>query len=424
MAQAAVQAGTLGRKAAVTHSRATPPSGTPAVAPAPAAAAGTGSGGGWAGAGRAQGIVMAAVLAVALWQGIAALTGTSARQRLSAVWDMPSFLAGKTAAAVNYALAHYLPSDELLRATGGALRWRLFHSGGPQVWAGCDGWLYVTEELRPYADADAALRARGEALARVAARLREQGVALLVAVVPDKARMEPAQLCGAPRSAQAEGRSRAAAAMLAAAGVPAVDLAAALGDARARPGAAPLYYRTDTHWNQAGAAVAARAVAAALDRAPVAELDRTHPFTTASDAEETPFVGDLLRLMGLDKVPDGLGLRPLPDRQRVERTADAAPQDGSPEGGGLLDDVTGPQVALVGSSFSLNANFHGRLQEALRAPVGNFAQAGGGFAGAVRAYLEGAAFQESPPKLVVWEMPERALLQPLDAADRALLDMR
>ncbi len=81
-----------------------------------------------------------------------------------------------------------------------------------------------------------------------------------------------------------------------------------------------------------------------------------------------------------------------------------------------------PQVVLLGSSYSLNANFHGRLQEAMAARIGQFAQAGGGFYGSAREYLRSPAFRETPPKLIIWEIPERVVNQPINAAESAFLN--
>ena len=199
--------------------------------------------------------------------------------------------------------------------------------------------------------------------------------------------------------------------------IPAVDLAAPFTAARLD---GPLYYRTDTHWNQTGAALAARLVAdaATVGEAPVE--DQAYQYRTDRAAAPTKGPGDMLRLMSLDHVPDLVPkLRPSPDMQNLEQTVQsAAPSDT----GGLLDDGPGGQVVLLGSSFSLNANFQGRLQEALGRPIGNFAEAGGGFASAARTYFKGGAFADTPPKLVIWEIPERVLSQPLDDADRVLAE--
>ena len=168
---------------------------------------------------------------------------------------------------MNYTEAHYLPADGLLRAAGGILRYRLFRSGGPQVAVGCDDWLYLVDELRPWPDAATHMRSRADTLARVAARLAERDIALTVVLVPDKARIETASLCGARRAAQAETRYGDFVSLLRDRSISAVDLAAPLAAAR-RDG--PIFYRTDTHWNQDGAALAARIVGA---ETPVASPD-------------------------------------------------------------------------------------------------------------------------------------------------------
>ena len=248
---------------------------------------------------------------------------------------------------------------------------------------------------------------RAEGVRRVRDGLAARGVALAVALVPDKARVKRARLCGAPLSAQAEARHDAFAAALRTRGLDPILLLPALARQEAAGGA---YWRTDTHWNQEGAKAAAAAIAAATRDQP---LSRAEPWRTVAAAEETNGPGDLLRLTSLDRVPDAL--RPAPDRQRLERNeAPEAPAGG----GGLLDDTPAPEVALIGSSYSVNANFHGALQAALRSTVLNAATAGGGFAGSAATYFAGEAFRESPPKLVIWEIPERVVAQPLTQAER------
>ncbi len=364
---------------------------------------------------RVLGAAMALALAGGFCLAIAAMLTPAARRRLDGTLDFRSMVAGRTAAAVNFVTAHYLPIDEALRATGGALRWRLFDSGGPQVWVGRHDWLFLTEELRPFPDADEAVRARIASLKHVQDALASRNIGLLVALVPDKARVLRAEMDG-PRSAQAEARYPELLRRLAVAQVPTVNLFDALSGARAATDrdAGPLYYRTDTHWNQPGAAAAARAIAAAIKT----PLDRTHAFRTTADPAETAWAGDLLRLMSLEHVPDNLPvkLRPPADRQHVEQTAPVAAVAVK----NMLDDGPAIEVALLGSSYSVNANFAGRLAEAIRAPIGNFAQAGGGFASAARVYFGGATFRESPPKLVIWEIPERVMGQPLGVDDKSL----
>jgi alginate O-acetyltransferase complex protein AlgJ len=254
------------------------------------------------------------------------------------------------------------------------------------------------------------MQARAVTVRNVAERMRERGIALVVTVVPDKARIQNATLGHAPRAAQTLTRYRDFAAALHAQGVEIVDLNAALAQAAQ---AGPVFFRTDTHWNQAGAAIAAKAVAAAAHLPPSTE------YRTEAEPDLSDGPGDLVRLMSLETLPDRWApwLRPLPDRQHLEHTVPAEPPADS---GGLLDDTPAVPVALIGSSFSLNGNFAGRLEEALHAQVANFGRLGGGFAGAARDYFDGAAIKETPPRLLVWEIPERVVGQDLDEADHAL----
>ncbi|MFH5925782.1 alginate O-acetyltransferase AlgX-related protein [Roseomonas xinghualingensis] len=365
------------------------------------------TGTGWKNANTAaalQGAVAVVLLAIGAWQGIGAITSEQGIQRLRPYLNLEAFLSGRLTGAVNTVLVHDLPADPLLRAAGGVLRYELFASGGPQVRVGCDDTLFLTEELRPWPEPGPAMTERAEGVRRVKDALAARGIALAVAIVPDKARVLAKQLCGAPLSAQAMQRHDDFLAALRGKGIDPVALLPALQEQEARGGA---WYRTDTHWNQEGAKAAAAAIAKALRDTP---LSRAEDYRTSVAAEDTNGPGDLLRLMSLDHVPDAL--RPAPDRQRLERTE-------MPEsGGGLLDETPAPEVALIGSSYSLNANFHGALQAALRGTVLNAATAGGGFAGAATTYFAGQSFRESPPKLVIWEIPERVVAQPLTQAER------
>lgn len=358
------------------------------------------------GAEVALGFAIILFLAFGLFQGIAAIASPGPQRRLAEVLHWDAFLAGRTAAAVNQVMAQDLPLDPVLRAAGGVLRWTLFGSGGTQVAPGCDNWLFLTEEIRPWPDGEAAMESRATLLADMAAHLAARGVALRVAVVPDKARMVPQALCGVPYAAQAAARLAAFQAMLAARSIPTVDLVAPL-----TPGEA-LFHRTDTHWNQDGARRAAATLAAMLP----GDLPREAEFRTEAATVATEGPGDLLRLMSLERMPDWL--RPRADREFVETTT--APEPEATAEASILDDAPVPEVVLLGSSFSRNGNFHGALQQAARLPVANLSRAGGGFAGAAREFFGSTAWRETPPRVILWEFPERVLTQPLGFDDRAL----
>ena len=357
---------------------------------------------------RAQGWAMIVVLVIGFGLGVATLASPGPRRAVGEALTMRAFLGGATAEAVNHAMAHDLPIGDALSAAGGVLRWRIFGSGGPQVTVGCHDWLYLTEELRPWPNAQAAMQRRAAVLQDVAKGLAGQGIALQVVLVPDKRRVETAGACGVPYGTQAQGRYAAFLGLLG--GLRVTDLLAAYGGIRN-----PLYYRTDTHWNQDGAAVAAAATAAATD----ADIGRDRPFQTEY-GPETDRAGDLLRLMSLEAVPNRVlvQLRPLPDREAPATTKETNPPA---EAGGLLDEAPVAEVILLGSSYSVNGNFHGALEQALSAPVGQFAKAGGAFWLAARDYFRSPAFRETPPKLIIWEVPERVVNQPVTDEEAAFL---
>ena len=79
-----------------------------------------------------------------------------------------------------------------------------------------------------------------------------------------------------------------------------------------------------------------------------------------------------------------------------------------------------PNVALIGTSFSRNSNFFGFVQQALGAPIGDFAKDGGEFSGSANGYFSNPAFKQTPPKLVIWEIPERDLQTPYSEAIRLM----
>jgi alginate biosynthesis protein AlgX len=71
----------------------------------------------------------------------------------------------------------------------------------------------------------------------------------------------------------------------------------------------------------------------------------------------------------------------------------------------LFGDEGVPEITLVGTSFSATSTYHfaGFLQQALQTDLLNAALTGGNFDGALTQYLPSDAFQENPPKLLIWE---------------------
>lgn len=279
----------------------------------------------------------------------------------------------------------------------GTVNYRLFHEAREGALVGTDCWLYTSEEFQasaPQVDrADVAQKLTY--IREVRDRLKAQGSVMLVALVPAKVRVYPEHLGALRVPAVKANLYQDFRARVLALGIPAPDLYTALIQAKLQ---GDVFIRTDTHWSPFGAKVVAREVAWAVRQAfPQLELPAASFHTTPSSAPVP--LGDLLHYLPLPK-----GQGPQAVMVRVPTTVKVG------AGGGLLgeDPVA---VTLVGTSYSAvkDWNFEGALKQALGADVLNVADAGQGPIVPMRAYLKSQAIKDAPPKLVIWEIPERFL---------------
>lgn len=343
-------------------------------------------------------ITFTAVMLAGLWQ-ITAAAWNPDQLVFPRTWL--DFREGRTTGTLEKQLDKQLPARTTLIATANSLRYLLTRGGGEQVRIGSDGWLFLTEELKFETDSAAHLAARAALFGAAARSLDKQGVKLVIALVPDKARLYSSKLTSGQYPAYNLSRYQDSLTALGRQDVTVVDLLTPLSTASSQ---SQVYYNSDTHWNQAGAQISANAIALAV-RVLDMELEKT-TFATTEAGEKAERSGDLIRLMGLADVPGVL--RPPSDTEiplvTRQTSVDAA--------AGLFGDTAVP-VTLTGTSYSLRGNFHGFLQQALSAKVLNAARDGGGLLQATTAYLTNEAFKAAKPKILVWEVPERFLYSPL-----------
>ncbi len=358
-------------------------------------------------------VTLIAVMAFGVWQVTAAV-----RSGLEFPPTFLDFREGRMTGAIEKQIDQKLPARPWLIAVANSLRYKLTHGGGDQVRLGVNDWLYLADEVRYYPDADTNQAARIALLSQTSKALDKLGVKLVVALVPDKARIYPQYLAEGHIPGFTQNRYTQALQDLRAQGVITADLlapftrgASASAGASANAGIDAIYYRTDTHWNTQGAQFAAQALAATVATAGLSAslADDATTFATQSSGAAAERPGDLIRLMGLSDVPNFW--RPHPDSE-VPVTTKQTSVDKA--GGGLLGDAEVIPVTLVGTSYSLRGNFHGYLQQALSVKVLNTAKDGGGFLQAATDYFKDDAFKTSKPKVLVWELPERFLPAPLD----------
>jgi alginate O-acetyltransferase complex protein AlgJ len=311
---------------------------------------------------------------------------------------------GGTTAAVAHLLQQANPLEDPLVTVDRVTAYLATGDLGARVRRGCGNWLFLTDELVLHPDRATNAARHVRMIEQVAAYLKSRHIGLAVVPVPDKSRIEAADLCGVDRPAAIAPRLADFEARLGQAGIAVVDLLRAMNASGGE-----LYYRTDTHWNERGAKTAADAVAGALRQADLAPTQKAE-FHVSTEPEHER-VGDLIRLAGLDRVP--YPLRPRGDAEAatlVEQSAGANV--------GLLDETPAPELAVVGTSFSRRADFVPFLSLALTAPVDNRAEDGGGVASAAIAYFATPEFAKSPPRAIVWEVPERMIEEPASETDQ------
>jgi alginate O-acetyltransferase complex protein AlgJ len=308
------------------------------------------------------------------------------------------FREGRSTQTIEKQLDLKLPVREFFIAIANTTRYQLFSGAADQVRTGKGGWLFLTEEIKHSAPSSA-FNTRIELMADISKKLQAQGVKLIVALVPDKARVYSNQLQGGEYPIYNQTRYSDAFNALQKAKVSVVDLYTPF----ARSINPEIYYRTDTHWNQLGAKLAATEISKAIENLKI-ELERTR-FVSMPTAGLQNRSGDLIRLMGLEHVPSAL--RPPLDQEAPEQTVEKN-ESLKNVSQGLFGDSVVP-VVLTGTSYSLRGNFHGYLQESLSSKVLNTAKDGGGFLQGLTAYLADEAFKVSKPKVLIWEVPERML---------------
>ena len=278
---------------------------------------------------------------------------------------------------------------------------------GDQVVSGAAGWLFLTDELRYYEHRDVNAQRRMSWIKSVADRLAQDDVALVVAPIPDKARLYANQLgTQGPYPPYNQSRYGVFVRRLRELGLHVVDIEQVLND---QATAQDLYYKTDTHWNQAGASLAAHAVASDLATSGIS--GPVDAFRTTLSPDRQLRTGDLVRLMGIADAPSWL--RPTDDLEAPATTAAAAEAQTMT----LLGDTDVP-ITLVGTSFSLRGNFHGYLQQSIGLAVLNAAKDGSGFIQSITQYLNSETYTTARPRAIVWEIPERFLYPPTDADEK------
>lgn len=349
---------------------------------------------------------------------------TSRSDRLTSRWTFDSIVSGQSALALSAELLS-TPFPSALADAQRAANWLVTGSLGSRVRRGCGAWLFLEDELTVHSNRLSNARQRMDAVVKVRDLLQQHGVQLIITTVPDKTRIQHHELCKVYRPASANERLTQWETGLRQRGIHVASLIKPLEVLSSSGGEQP-FLKADTHWSQAGAQATAEAILGIIDKNNIV-LTPKRAYALKYGALE-PRTGDLVRLAGIEWLPQSLqpptdlvrqmSIQAEQSEQMFSQSKDAS-QD-------LFGDTNLPTVALLGTSFSRTSSFAPLLEMALQTPVPNFATDGGDFWGSAKQYLKSDEYRKTPPRVVIWEVPERVLQMPIskeeDAWISSLLD--
>ncbi len=311
-----------------------------------------------------------------------------------------------------------------LRGHWNELRYRCGIPHSEHVLFGKDEWLFGISSVRPNLRRfERTKETRLAAFAKVRDEVRAAGSELLVAVVPDKARVYadyafdggiiPERKIDNYATIMAELESL---------GIAHVDLAASMAAARtAIKSDQPqdqLYYARDTHWRPAGALAGATAIAVAVEQQFATRLSPRVPMRLTGPSNLRA-VGDLTSLLGMLAVvrPDPVrGRRPMAMSLLTDELAEVRQYFGAEvvtNGGavGMYGKDAAAEIYLAGTSFS-KENGMIAVAIALGRPLRDNSVRGSNGLASIKKTLEQLRSGQKP-KLVIWELVERGLFEPV-----------
>ncbi len=304
----------------------------------------------------------------------------------------PSWVDGKATLKLEKSFEKEQAFEVYAKSLWGMLNYGLFNTTGKGAVVGEDGWFYTAEEFETPKDFDKNIADNLAYIANVKQQLTAKNIALLLVIIPAKARVYPEHLGLKKMPDQRQGLYSRILRHSRAGGNP--EIIDGLSVLQTAKKLSPVFMRTDTHWTPEGAEAMAAAVA---EQAKLSLPSAT--FQTTNGDKPKHYSGDLAKFSQTEKLKS---LFPeLAETRREYTTANASEGD-------LFGEAAIP-VALVGTSYSAMSewNFTGFLQQALQADVMNVADEGGGPVAPMRKFLKEVLPQNPDLKLVIWEFPER-----------------
>jgi alginate O-acetyltransferase complex protein AlgJ len=327
--------------------------------------------------------------------------------------SMNNIINGKWASEYETIFNESLPTYEKNRSIWSFILYKLYKVGKSGVIVGDNGWLFTDEELAFNKNHEKNIQSNTDYVIGVQHNLKQANIGLIISVIPAKARTYEEHL----------GRYI----------FPSYnrdvyyDFIKALKDNSAvtadlhwmmqkKKKDFPLFLKTDTHWTQAGAKVSARTIYSTYKKhLSDAVVWGKGQYTTTSTGK-TPHIGDLQSFIPVGGFINKTDLEHdmlnnLESENTAEETSDLD----------LFGD-SAPAITLVGTSYSANRKwgFEQSLKELFQSDILNAADNGLGPFKTMEKYLSNEAFNNNPPKLIIWEIPERYLSVHQEQKERAI----
>ena len=278
----------------------------------------------------------------------------------------------------------------------GAFKYSVLGQASNGVIIGKNEWLFTTEELTHDVDYSANLDASIHEIIKVHTALKDREITLIPVIVPDKTRVYKENF----RRDRSEDLSTRYGILVSKLKQSNVVVVSGLEPLKRGKSIANVFMRHDTHWSPFGAKTVADHVSQYIG---LGTLDKVHVETHLIRSEA--FDGDLLKYIPTGSLRSYIG----PAESTIERFETIVQNNA-----GLFGDAT-IDVVLIGTSYSAQSDWHfeGFLKQALSVDVLNMSQEGKGPFVPMRDYLKSDTFKNTPPKLIIWEIPERYTTQEL-----------
>ena len=316
-----------------------------------------------------------------------------------------SWVTGDQASAYEHHYDEQLPIKRFGVNVWAAIEYALFNEGRSGVEIGQAGWLYSSEELKTYSPEQDYTEQNLKQIKTIAAALSKQNIELVIAVIPTKARIYPEHLGASHPSETASARYREFTQWLQSQAIHWAGFKEPMLEAK---NLQQVYLRTDTHWTPYGAKVAATHLGRYIAEIDNSLIDDSSLFSTKTESSQS-HEGDLMSFIPFRDYFHWMG--PQPETIEPQVTHLMSTDNLSDADSLLFAAEPSFEIALVGTSYSANKlwNFPGAIEQQLGQEILNYAEEGKGPIEPMMTYLSSEDFANSPPRLLIWEFPERYL---------------